>query len=287
MVISKTQLAKDLGVSRSSLYYKPKLPAKDEYLKQLILKTWANEDPAYGHKRLSPYLKVNKKRVKRVMRKFGLRPPRRRVKKPNKPEDFNKPATKYPNLLWDRNTKEFISPTKPDYAWAQDFTYIWFMGRFWYLATVIDIFTREIMGFAISDTHDTELVLQALKHALKSTKRRPQILHSDQGSEYTAAEYIACVEAMGVTPSFSDKGSPWQNGFQESYYSNFKLDLGNADRFSTVGELSEAIYRTIHKYNETRIHTSLNMSPRQFYKSYQLKLTADSISERLSKEMGT
>ncbi len=228
---------------------------------------WNDVDPAYGHRRLAAQLHVNKKRIIRVMNKFGLRPPRRRVAAPEKPLDRNQPATTYPNLLWNGVTGTFIALTRPDQAWAQDFTYLWFLNRFWYVATVIDCYTREALGFAIADLHDTNLVRAALHDALRRSNRHPDILHADQGSEYIAATYQHDVLQRGIRLSYSAKGSPWQNGFQESFYANFKLDLGNVNRFATVGELVEGIALTIHRYNTTRIHTSLKMSPLQYYKN--------------------
>jgi putative transposase len=280
MTINKTQVAKDTTVHRRTLYYQPILPAKDEALKQLILETWKDKTyAAYGHKRLALHLQVNKKRLLRVMNKFKLHPPRRRVQKPVKPEDIGNPEVTLPNLLWNKDTKQFVEVTRPNQAWAEDFTYLWFMGRFWYLATVIEVYTKEILGFAISDTHDTSLVLAALKHALHYTGRIPDILHSDQGSEYTSKAYQLFVTGLDIKLSYSRKSSPWQNGFQESYYNNFKLDLGHLGQFKSPGQLAEGIYQTIYCYNNKRMHTTIKMTPKQFYEKYQLtNINADVLS---------
>lgn len=268
---TKKQLAHELGVARSTLYYKPKLPTKDEQLKHGIQTVW-KDFPAYGYKRLALHLNVNKKRVQRVMRLFKLKPPRRRTKRPSKPDDLNKPELHIPNLLLDEN-KNQIKITKPDFAWAQDFTYLWFAGQWWYVATVIDIYTREILGFAFGKRHDKKLILDALEQALH-TGRKPRVLHSDQGSEYKSEQYIQIILKHGILLSYSKKASPWQNGFQESFYNNFKLDLGYLTQFETVGELLAAIYKTIYTYNHHRIHTALKMSPKQYYQNYQLTTRA-------------
>ena len=280
MTISKRQAAKDSGVSRRTLYYQSRLPKKDAALKQQILDTWKDKTyAAYGHKRLALHLSVNKKRICRVMKLFKLKPPRRKLKRPQKPEDAGQEPTHYPNLIWNAETKQFIEITHPNQAWAQDFTYLWFLGRFWYVATVIDVFTKEILGFAISDTHDTDLILKALAHALKITGRKREILHSDQGSEYTSKGYQKFVTRLTIQLSYSRKASPWQNGFQESYYNNFKLDLGNLSQFTDTGALAEGIYQTIYSYNYKRIHTSIKMPPKKFYEQYQLtKINADFIA---------
>ena len=256
--INKTKLAKELGVSRSSLYYKPKREQIDLEIKSQIESVMV-EHPSYGHKRIAIALKLNKKRIRRVMKKYGLKPYRSRYKPP-KPEDLNKPETKYTNLI-----KNFC-PIRPNIVWASDFTYIKYKGRFIYLATIIDIYTREIIGWNISRYHNKYLVLGALKDAEEKTKVQPKYLHSDQGSEYDSYEYTKYAEGKSIQISMSKKSSPWENGFQESYYSNFKIDLIDPESFDTLGELIEEINQTIFYYNNKRIHSELKMSPVSFRK---------------------
>ena len=94
---------------------------------------------------------------------------------------------------------------------------------------------------------------------------KPLIVHTDQGSEYNAKEYIKFMEGLGVRVSMSAKASPWENSYQESFYDNFKTDLGlEFERFETVGEFVEAIHHTINYYNYRRIHIKLKMSPVKF-----------------------
>ena len=133
----------------------------------------------------------------------------------------------------------------------------------------MDRYTREIIGIAISRFHDKNLVMEAFMHAEKTTGTAPVYLHSDQGSEYTSDDYKIYVMAKQVILSFADKASPWQNGFQESFYGKFKVDLGEVSRFETLGELIEAIHQTIHYYNHKRKHTTLKMSPVEFRFLYQ------------------
>jgi putative transposase len=261
---TKTEIAKSLGVSRQSLYYKPKKPDRDLETKNLILKVMAKHK-SYGHKRIAIELSMNKKKVRRIMKKFNLKPYRRRTRKPPKPEDINKPATSYENLI-----KYFIVD-RPNLVWAADFTYIRFQGSFIYLATIIDLFTREIIGFEVSQNHDRFLCLAALKMAFTRTKNKPTYHHCDQGSEYDSEDYISELDENKIIISMSAKGHPWENGFQESFYSGFKLDLGRPDRFETLGELVEAIYLQINYYNTSRIHTALKTNPVKFRQQYQLK----------------
>ena len=281
-VKNKSQLAKELGVSRSSLYYKSKMEAKDLELAKQIRGVHLKH-PAYGHKRLAMELKINKKRVLRVMNKFNIKPPRRRLKKPVKERDFGNPAVDYPNLLTN------LEVLAPDIVWASDFTYIKFQGKFIYVATVTDIFTRRIVGWQISNKHNSSLVKAAFEDAFRRTNKTPKISHSDQGSEYTSKEHIQILEGKGIKVSFSAKASPWQNGYQESLYSGFKLDLGYIDRFKNIGELVAGIHQTIHYYNNSRIHTKLKMSPTCFYKQViqlENELKGDN-NKLLSNKMGT
>lgn len=262
---SKTELAKKLGVSRSSLYYQAKREFLDEEMrKQILIVLGLN--PSYGHKRIALEFGLNNKRIRRCMKKFGIKPYRRRATIPRKKDDEGKEATKWKN--------EIITfcPIKPNIIWASDFTYIKFQGAFIYLATIIDIYTREIIGWNISTFHDTNLVLGAIKHATQRTGGIPVYLHSDQGSEYDAKAYEDYVLEKGIIISMSHKNSPWENAFQESFYSQFKVDLGFVSRFETVEELIEEIYQTIYYYNNQRIHGSLKMSPLSFKQKYENRL---------------
>ncbi len=262
---NKTQLAKDTGVSRSSLYYKSKRDSLDEEMKkQIIIVLGLN--PSYGHKRIAMEFNLNKKRIRRVMKKFGIKPYRHQLKSPKKPEDYGKPNTKW------RNEIIGFCPIRPHIVWASDFTYLKFQGHFLYLATLIDMYSREIVGWHISNFHDTDLVLGALRHAIKRTEKMPMITHSDQGSEYDSKRYEEFANKHGILISMSAKSSPWENGFQESFYSQFKVDLGFISRFEIVEELIEEIYQAIYYYNNNRIHTSLKMAPVVFKRNYENRL---------------
>jgi len=262
---SKTQLAQKLGVSRSSLYYQPKQDVIDEAIKQKIQYV-LSEHKSYGHKRIALELQLNKKRILRVMKKYGIKPYKRRAVKLRKPDDEGKEATKWQNEI------SGFCPIRPTIVWASDFTYIKFQGTFLYLATVIDVYTREIVGWHISTVHDTKLVLGALHHAIERIQIVPVYLHSDQGSEYDAQAYEEYVLGKGIRISMSHKNSPWENSSQESFYSQFKVDLGFVDQFETIEELVEAIYQTIYYYNNKRIHTSLKMAPVLFKQQFEERL---------------
>lgn len=262
---SKTQLAKKLGVSRASLYYKSKQDIIDQQIKKKIISVLM-EHKSYGHKRIAMELKLNRKRILRVMKKYDIKPYRRRAKAQWKKEDERKVVSRWKNEIIN------LCPIRPNVVWASDFTYIKFQGKFIYLATIIDIYTREIIGWNISMFHDTQLVLGALKHAIRRSQNVPVFLHSDQGSEYDAKAYEEFVLAQGIIISMSHKNSPWQNPFQESFYSQFKVDLGYVSRFEKVEELIEEIYLTIYYHNNKRIHTSLKMAPIIFKQKYEDRL---------------
>lgn len=267
---SKTALAKELGIARSSLYYRPKKPKSDEGLKNQIIAIMA-EHPAYGHRRVALALGKNKKPIIRIMNKNHLKPKLRRGWKPTKPEDLNRPETRVENVL------KAICPIRPNVVWAGDFTYLWFIDRFWYVATVIDIYTREIVGWHIANHHTTNLIMDAFNDAVRRTKIAPKYFHSDQGSEYVAGAYESLLTQHGTTPSHSRKSSPWQNGFQESFYSQFKLELGSVGRFNNVGELIEAVHQQITYYNHRRIHSAIKMPPAIFKEEYLQKNTAHAV----------
>lgn len=256
MAVEHKKLHEIFEVSRSSLYYKSKKCKEDLRLKEKIEKVWS-DFPSYGHKRLAIELKLNKKHILRVMKKFNLKPYRRHRKpfKRNNTSIHNK----YPNLF-------VTTPcTRINQIWVTDFTYLWYKNRFIYVATVIDIWNREVVGVCVLTNHSSSLVIQAVVSALMNHPR-PDIIHSDQGSEYTAEIFQDFCVSSGIQISMSEKGSPWQNGYQESFYDKFKIDLGDPNRFETLGELVYEIYHTIYVYNTTRIHTKLKMSPREFAK---------------------
>lgn len=246
-----------IGYSRTHHYYQHKQPAKDWQTKQLI-ETALRDHPSYVHKRLAIHLKINKKRALRVMKLFGIKPYRRVT-----PKVYAKPKhSVFPNYLM---TEE---PRGPGDIYASDFTYIKYQGKWLYVATVLDVYTREIVGLSILNTHATQLVINALSSAILH-RAPPRIIYSDQGSEYASKAYTALIQKLGIKQSMSAPGCPWENGYQESFYKGFKLDLGDPNRFETLGELVAGIYQTINYYNQRRIHSALKQPPRVFAEKYQ------------------
>ena len=263
--VNKSELARKLGVSRAMFYYTHKQPAIDEEVKRQI-ESVLTDHKAYGHKRIAGELKLNKKRILRVMKKFGIKPYRRRVKKFIKKDDLNKPATKFKNEI------ENFCPIIPNIVWVTDFTYLKYQGKFIYLAVIMDLCTREIIGVNISRYHNKQLVLGAFIDALNKTRVIPKYIHSDQGSEYDSIEFVNFVESKNIIISMSRKSSPWENGFQESFFSTFKLEIGYLNRFEEIGELIENIYSTIYYYNNKRKHTSIKTTPVNFRNRFKKPL---------------
>ncbi len=255
--ISKSLISQSLGIPKRNLYNLNTIQGlKDLILKDQILKV-LELNPSYGHRRIALALEIGKKRTRRVMRLNNIKPYKRKARWTKK-KDYGKPPSGYPNLI------KGSCPLKPNIIFAGDFTRLIWNGRIIYLATFIDLYTREIVGWSVSMKHTTEFVIEAYLDAVR-TVGKSLIVHTDQGSEYNSKEYIKFMENLGVKVSMSAKASPWENAYQESFYDNFKTDLGaEFERFETIGEFVEAIHQTINYYNKERIHTKLKMSPIKF-----------------------
>jgi putative transposase len=141
--MNKSKLAREVGIARSSLYYTRKREALDEEVKRQI-EAVLLDHPDYGHKRIAIQLKMGHNRIRRVMKKYGLKPYRRRGKQLSKQQDQRRLPAGYPNLLTPLVDQQLI--VRPNQVWCTDFTYLNYKGKFIYLATIIDVFTREIVG---------------------------------------------------------------------------------------------------------------------------------------------
>jgi putative transposase len=116
----------------------------------------------------------------------------------------------------------------------------------------------------VSTKHTKEFVIEAFWEAVMSSGL-PKVVHTDQGSEYCSQEYLELMNKLNIQISMSKKGSPWENAYQDSFYNNFKTDLGlEFERFNTAGKLIEGVRQTTNYYNTQRIHTTLRMPPTAF-----------------------
>ncbi len=273
-VAGKSAVTEKVGISRQNLYYQPRLPAKDLELRSKI-EAVGLEHKAYGYRRIAIALGVNHKRVHRVMKLFGLKVRRSLHRQPKARSNLDlSNANRHQNLF----IKAVVN--KPDQAWVSDFTYLpQPNSKFVYLATVLDAYTREIIGWNFGVRHNSELITEALRAALNKRNKPPEIFHSDQGSEYRSNDLNQILITQNIQASMSAKSSPWQNGKQESFYQKFKLELGHPNIYETKGELFEAIALQIHYYNHRRIHSALKMPPTIFY---QRRLQQNNLSEKSS-----
>jgi len=232
----------------------------------------------YGYRLISKQLKrdgfkirgrfVNHKRVLRVMRENNLLC---EIKKSFiSTTDSNHNLKKYPNLL--QETK--IEIIRPDQVWASDITYIRLPEGFVYLAVVIDVFTRKVIGYCLSEHIDTDLVVTALKMAIKErkiTNANNQIIHhSDKGVQYCSIKYTDLLKFHGIRISMSDKGSPWQNGFVESFFKTLKTNEVYLNDYQNIREAKQNLFKFIEQvYNQERLHSSLGyLPPSEFEKKY-------------------
>lgn len=266
-----------LKVARSSLYATPTRQIERDELAVAELKAVNEANPYYGVTRLAIELGWTEKKARRIRNLSGVVAAKRSKKR--KSSSAIAEVVAPDNAL--RVYADFKNPDRPQDglsysrmvesgAWVQDFTYIYFSGAWVYLATVLDLKTRRIVGWSIGLRHNTELVHTAILDAL-SKYPSPSILHSDQGSEYLSYRLRDLCLKMEIVLSCSDKSSPWQNGFKERFYGTLKDELGLVSRFKDIAQLHEGIALTIYYYNHKRIHTALRMSPAAY--AAMLKLT--------------
>lgn len=243
-------------MNRKNIYRTSVREAKDKKLQEDIA-TVHEKHPAYGHRRLAWELQINHKRMLRVMKKYGIKPPRRKA---NQYCTRSTSHHTYTNLI-----KEY-QPTVMHELWCSDVSFLKFQGKFWYLVTIVDVATRQVVAARIGKYHTSDLVLATIQEAILNTRQIPTYFHTDQGTEFMARKCTEYLESLQIKVSASDKASPWQNGFQESFFGKFKDEFGDINRFETIGELIAEVYAHIHYYNYERIHTALKMPPAVYAK---------------------
>ena len=174
-----------------------------------------------------------------------------------------------PNLLA-RN----FEASGPDEKWVSDITYIDVDGEWMHLAVIMDLFSRQIIGWAVDETMTTELVLEAFHMAVGRRQARPGlILHSDRGVQYRSAEYRQALEEQEVRSSMSRKGNCWDNAVMESFFSRLKVELVYAENFKTTEQAYQGLFEYIELfYNRVRRHSSLGyQSPAKYEEEYYAK----------------
>lgn len=222
----------------------------------------------YGSPRIHLQLRrrgihCSRKRVARLMRQEGLKARRRRrYRVTTRAAEGHAVA---PNLL-DRR----FTVTSTDEVWLGDLTYLWTSEGWLYLAALMDLCSRRIVGWAVSDTIDDDLTLRALDNALEHRRPGASLLHhSDRGSQYTSGDYQDRLREHGFQVSMSRKGNCWDNAPMESFFSTLKIELG--DCFSSRAAARTALFDYIEVfYNRRRMHSSLDhQSPVEFEQAIQ------------------
>jgi transposase InsO family protein len=147
----------------------------------------------------------------------------------------------------------------PDTAWAGDITYVWTREGWLYLAVLLDLYSRLVVGWAMREDLDRQLCLDALAMALKKRRPQPGLLHhTDRGSQYASHDYRGVLAANGFVCSMSRKGDCWDNAVAESFFATLKTELVHAADFATRAEARTAIFEFIEVfYNRQRLHSHL------------------------------
>ena len=232
-----------------------------------ISAVYAEHRGAYGWPRIWRELRkrdihVGKQRVQRLMQQHGIRARgKRRFRVMTTDSRHDLPVV--PNLL----NRDF-SPAAPNQAWTGDITYIPTEEGWLFLAVVIDLFSRKVVGWSMRPDMHRSLVIDALEMAW--FKRNPGqntelIFHSDRGSQYASDDFSEVLKEHGITPSMSRKGNCWDNACSESLFGSLKVERLHGQRFETIREAKDEVIAWLLWYNRTRMHSTLNyVSPVQF-----------------------
>jgi putative transposase len=220
--------------------------------------------PRVQHALQQQGLQVGKNRVARLMRRDGLRG-RTRAKRRPRTTDSRHHAPVAPNVLARQFAVNGLRAINR--VWASDITYVPTREGTLFLAVVLDLASRRVVGWAMHPTLDLELALGAVRMALWSRRPGPGLLHhSDRGTQYAASEYRALLAAHGIEASMSRKGNCWDNAVVESFFATLELELIVKHEWRTRDEARRAIFRYIEGwYNRVRLHSTLGYrSPVQY-----------------------
>ncbi len=239
-----------LGLSRSGYYY----PSREEsplnqYLMNRIDEQYTRT-PFYGVVKMTEHLKragcdVNVKRIRRLMRQMGLEAiyPKRRLSVSGEGHKI------FPYLLRD------VVIERPDQVWSTDITYIRMAQGFLYLVAILDWYSRYVLAWELSNTLEKEFCLATLDRALGMSQ--PEIFNTDQGSQFTSAEFVGRLEAAGVKVSMDGRGRVFDNIFVERLWRTVKYEEVYLHGYENVREAQNSLARYFHFYNTERLHQSL------------------------------
>ena len=273
-------LCEVLGVSRSGYYDCARRPesrqaAADRVLAAEIRATHADSRGRYGSPRVHAALRaqgrrVGRKRVARLMRGMGLSA--RRGRRFRCTTDSRHAFPVAPNLL-DRD----FTAAAPDRVWLADLTYLWTAEGWLYLAVVLDLCTRRVVGWAMADHLGHELALAALDMAIACRRPAPGLLHhADRGVQYAAHGYRRRLAEHGMLCSMSRKGNCWDNAPMESFYATLKGELVEQRDYLTRDEARADVFQYLEGfYNRRRLHSALGyLTPEQKAATFQTAASA-------------
>lgn len=250
-----------LSINRGRLYYTAQRRPIDEVtLMNLIRDVWLKH-PFYGYRRIKEVLNrqgvnVNRKRVQRLMQVMGIRA----LPQAPKTSKGNKQHKKYPYLLGDLQIKDC------NHAWMVDITYLRLGKGFMYLTALIDVHSRYVVGWSLGNTLDTNVCLEALSNALKTSPALPEIVNTDQGCQFTSELWSKALLDKGIKISMTGKGRCLDNIYIERFWRSLKYEEIYLNDYTTVLELETAVNKYIEFYNHERPHQSLNYkTPAEIY----------------------
>lgn len=242
-----------LSVPRASMYYKPKLQSNDDVVIMNELRSLYEQYPFYGYRKMTVALReidimVNHKKVQRLLKVAHIQA----IYPTKKTTVRNMQHKIFPYLL------RGMTIERPNQVWQVDITYIKMKKGFTYLFCLIDVFSRKIMGWAISTFLDTALCLSALNDALKHYT--PEIINSDQGCQFTSQAWIDTLQEKGIAISMDGKGRWADNVFVERFWRTIKYESVYLHEQNTVDNTKKQLAQFITFYNQRRVHQALNYS---------------------------
>lgn len=249
-----------LGLARSTLYYRP-IPVRESTLRIMArIDVLYLEDPCSGSRRMVDYLSrdgipISRDRVRNLMRRMGLR------------AIYQKPRTTVPGHPSERFTclVDLSLVTAVDQVWATDITYIPMRKGFLYLVAIVDLFSRNILSWKLSNSLDTEFCLDALEIALEGG-RKPEIFHSDQGCQFTSSDFVARLQAEKIKISWSGRKRCYDNILVERLWRTVKYEEVYLRAYSDGWEAEISLARFLWKYCHVRPHSALGgRTPHEVY----------------------